>query len=102
MGRYLSTLKSPLDPLAAWTTTSDTPHVLQASGIVGGVRAERGRLRLQQPNSGSEAALERAAAATIASHVPIDQPDVAFVASTVEDAMATLGGWPWWRHAGRR
>src|SRR5207302_11170223 len=33
MGRYLSTLKSPLDPLAAWSATLDTPHVLQASGI---------------------------------------------------------------------
>jgi uncharacterized protein (DUF1501 family) len=90
MGRYLSTLKSPLDPLAAWTATTDTPHTLQASGIaVASVPSVAG-YAFASPNTGSEAALERAAAANIASHVPIDQPDVAFVSSTVQAAMATI------------
>jgi uncharacterized protein (DUF1501 family) len=42
------------------------------------------------PNTGNEAALERAAAASIASHMPVDQPHVAFVGSSVQAAMATL------------
>ena len=39
LGRYLSTL-GPLDPLAAWTTTGDTPHAMLASGV--GVAANPG------------------------------------------------------------
>jgi uncharacterized protein (DUF1501 family) len=89
LGRYLSTLK-PLDPLDAWTTTADTPHSLQASGVaVASVPSVTG-YAFNSPNMGNEAALERAAAAKIASHVPVDQPHVAFVGSSVQAAMATL------------
>ena len=42
------------------------------------------------PNGAAEAALERAAAASIASHVPVDKPHVAFVGTTAQAAMATL------------
>jgi uncharacterized protein (DUF1501 family) len=90
IGRYLSTLKSPLDPLAAWTATIDTPHPLQASGIsVASVPSVAG-YAFATPNTGNEAALGRAAAASIASHVPIDRPHVAFVGATVQSAMATI------------
>jgi uncharacterized protein (DUF1501 family) len=90
MGRYLSTLKAPLDPLAAWTATGDTPHALQASGIaVAAVPSVTG-YAFNSPNTGNELALERAAAASIASHVPIDQPHVAFVGASVQAAMATI------------
>jgi uncharacterized protein (DUF1501 family) len=89
LGRYLSTLK-PLDPLDAWTTTADTPHSLQASGVaVASVPSVTG-YAFNSPNMGNEAALERAAASKIASHVPVDQPHVAFVGSSVQAAMATL------------
>jgi uncharacterized protein (DUF1501 family) len=89
LGRYLNTLK-PLDPLDAWTTTADTPHSLQASGVpVASVPSVAGYL-FNSPNSGNEAALERAAAANIASHMPVDQPHVSFVSSSVQAAMATL------------
>ena len=89
LGRYLSTLK-PLDPLDAWTTTADTPHSLQASGVaVASVPSVTGYL-FNSPNTGNEAALERAAAANIASHMPVDQPHVAFVGSSVQAALATL------------
>jgi uncharacterized protein (DUF1501 family) len=90
VGRYLSTLKPPLDPLIAWTTTSDTPQALQASGVpVAAVPSVSG-YAFNSPNSGNEAVLERTAAVNIASHVPIDQPHVAFVGSSVQAAMATL------------
>ena len=42
------------------------------------------------PNTGSEATLERAAALSIASHVPVDRPHVAFVGTSAQAAMATL------------
>ena len=89
LGRYLSTLK-PLDPLSAWTTTADTPHALQASGVAVASVPNVAGYAFASPNGGAEAALERTAAANIASHVPVDQPHVAFVGSSVQAAMATL------------
>ena len=90
LGRYLSTLPPPLDPLAAWTASSDTPQALQASGVAVAAVPTVAGYAFSSPNTGSEAVLERAAAASIASHVPIDQPALAFVGSTVQAAMATL------------
>jgi uncharacterized protein (DUF1501 family) len=89
VGNYLSTL-GPLDPLAAWTTTSDTPHALQAPGVSVAAIPSISSYAFSSPNSGAEATLERSTAATIASHVPVDQAHVAFVGSTVQAAMATL------------
>ena len=31
LGRYLDTLPSPVDPLAGWNTTGETPHALQSA-----------------------------------------------------------------------
>jgi uncharacterized protein (DUF1501 family) len=90
IGRYLSTLKSPLDPLAAWTATVDTPHSLHATGISVASVPNVAGYAFATPNTGNEAALGRAAAASIASHVPINQPHVAFVGATVQSAMATI------------
>ena len=89
VGRYLSTL-GPLDPLAAWTTTGDTPHALQASGVSVAAIPNINNYAFSSPNTGAEAALERATAATIASHVPVNQAHLSFVASTVQGAMTTL------------
>ncbi len=89
IGRYLSTL-GPLDPLAAWTTTGDTPHAMLASGVSVAAIASINGYAFASPNSGSEATLERSAATAIASHVPVTAPHLSFVASTVQDAMRTL------------
>ena len=89
VGRYLSTL-GPLDPLAAWTTTGDTPHALQASGVGVAAISNVSTYAFSSPNTGAEATLERATAATIASHVPVNQAHLSFVASTVQGAMTTL------------
>ena len=92
LGRYLSALGGPLDPLAAWTATSDTPHVLQAPGIAVAAVPIVAGYAFSSPNSNvpAEAKAERAAAANIASHVPVGQPHVAFVASAVQAALDTL------------
>jgi uncharacterized protein (DUF1501 family) len=90
VGRYLSTLPPPLDPLVAWNTTGDTPHALQSSAVsVASIPSVSG-YAFTSPNTGNEASLERSAATSIASHVPVDKPHVAFVSTTVQAAMATL------------
>jgi uncharacterized protein (DUF1501 family) len=90
VGRYLATLPPPLDPLVAWNTTGDTPHALLSSTVsVASIPSVSG-YAFNSPNSGSDATLERAAATSIASHVPVDKPHVAFVSTSVQAAMATL------------
>jgi uncharacterized protein (DUF1501 family) len=90
VGRYLTTLPAPLDPLTAWNTTGDTPHALQSAGVsVASIPNVTG-YAFQSPNSGADPAFERTAATSIASHVPVDRPHVAFVNTTVQAAMATL------------
>jgi len=89
VGRYLSTI-APLDPLAAWSTTGDTPHALLASGVPVAAISNITSYAFNSPNTGAEALLERSTAAAIASHLPINQPHISFVATTVQDAMTTL------------
>lgn len=90
VGRYLSTLGQPLDPLVAWNTTGETPHALQSPAVSVASIPNVTNYAFQSPNTGVEATRERATAASIASHVPIDRPHIAFVGTTVEAAMATL------------
>jgi uncharacterized protein (DUF1501 family) len=90
VGRYLSTLPPPLDPLVAWNTTGDTPHALQSPTVgVASIPSVTG-YAFSSPNTGNDAVLERATAASIASHVPVDKPHIAFVSTTAQAAMATL------------
>jgi uncharacterized protein (DUF1501 family) len=42
------------------------------------------------PNAGAEATAERTTALRIASHIPVDRPELAFVYSSTQAAMATL------------
>jgi uncharacterized protein (DUF1501 family) len=90
VGRYLSTLATPLDPLVAWNTTGDTPHALQSSSVAVASIPSISGYAFQSPSGGNDATLERATATSIASHVPIDLPHIAFVSTTVQAAMATL------------
>jgi len=89
VGRYLDSLPSPVDPLVGWNTTSALPHVLQARTAVPAIASPAG-YAFSSPNSGAEAAAERATAVRIASHVPFDRPELAFVYGSSQAAMATL------------
>jgi uncharacterized protein (DUF1501 family) len=91
VGRYLATLSPPLDPLVAWNTTGDTPHALQAPSVAVASIPSISAYAFNSPNTGAEAMLERAAAASIASHVPVDKPHVAFVSASAQSALDTLG-----------
>ena len=90
VGRYLSTLPAPLDPLTAWNTTGDTPHALLSSSVSVASIPSVSSYAFNSPNTGEEAARERTAAINIASHVPVDKPHVAFVGTSAQAAMATL------------
>ncbi|MCU1383802.1 MAG: hypothetical protein JWL71_2499 [Acidobacteria bacterium] len=89
VGRYLDSLPSPVDPLVGWNTTGSLPHVLQAHTAVPAIASPAG-YAFSSPNSGAEAAAERSTAVRIASHVPVDRPELAFVYGSTQAALATL------------
>lgn len=90
LGRYLDTLPRPADALAAWNTTSETPHAL-ASALTG-VPAipNAGAYTFASPNRGAAAADEKTAARAMASNPAPDRPQLAFVNSTSLAAIETL------------
>jgi uncharacterized protein (DUF1501 family) len=90
LGRYLDTLPSPVDPLTAWSTVRETPRTLLARTV--GVPSIPNPLQyaFASPNGGADAQLGRQTATRIASHVPVDQPHLAFVNATAQAAFATL------------
>lgn len=89
LGRYLDTLGSS-DPLIGWNTSGQTPHSLLANLTGVPAISDPARYAFASPNTGSDAMLERTVATRIASHIPVEQPHVAFVCGVTEDAMATL------------
>jgi uncharacterized protein (DUF1501 family) len=89
VGRYLDSLPSPVDALVGWNTTSTLPHVLQARTAVPAIANPAG-YAFASPNAGAEATAERNAAIRIASHVPVDRPELAFVYGSTQAALGTL------------
>jgi uncharacterized protein (DUF1501 family) len=90
LGRYLDTLPHPLDALAAWNTTGDTPRAL-LSGISGVPSIPSGSAyRYASPNSGAAALQERAAAQVMASNASATRPHLTFVNGTNLGALETL------------
>lgn len=90
LGRYLDALPAPVDPLVAWNTTRETPRPLMARTVGVPAITNPATYSFSSPNSGSEAVLERSAAAKISSHLPNDRPHLAFVNSTAQAALGTL------------
>jgi uncharacterized protein (DUF1501 family) len=90
LGRYLDQLPSPVDPLTAWSTNRETPRTLLARTVgVPSIPTING-YAFASPNSGAEAGFARQSATRISSHVPVDQPHLAFVNGTARGAFATL------------
>ena len=90
VGRYLDSLPSPVDVLVGWNTTRDLPRVLQSNKVAVPAIPSPATYAFARPNTGAEAAAERAAAIRINSHLPVDQPELAFVYSNAQAAMSTL------------
>lgn len=90
VGRYLDTLPAPADPLSGWNTTRDLPRVLMSNRVAVPAIPNPATYALASPNGGADGAAARAAALRISSHVPVGKPDLAFVYSNAQAAMATL------------
>ena len=90
LGRYLDRLPSPVDPLTAWSTVRETPRTLLARTVGVPSIVNVADYAFASPNGGADAQAARQSATRIASHVPVDQPHLAFVNSTAQAAFATL------------
>jgi uncharacterized protein (DUF1501 family) len=90
LGRYLDTLPRPLDALAAWNTTGETPRALLSA--VSGVPAipNASTYTFGSPNRGAAALQERAAAQTMANNPAVTRPSLAFLNQASRGAIETL------------
>jgi uncharacterized protein (DUF1501 family) len=90
LGRYLDTLPRPLDALAAWNTTGETPRALLSgqSGVPAIPNATS--YTYASPNRGAAALEERSAAQAMAGNHAAGRPHLAFVNSTSRGAIETL------------
>ncbi len=90
LGRFLDTLPSPVDPLAGWATTGETPHALLGNLVQVPSIPNAQQYSLSSPNSGAEAASEKAAAVRMTANFPPDEPHLALVSASAAEALATL------------
>lgn len=90
LGRYLDLLPTPIDPLYAWSTTRETPRTFQSRTVGVPAIPNVQAYAFASPNTGNDAAYARMAATAISSHIPIDQPHLAYVNASVQAALATL------------
>lgn len=90
LGRYLETLPVPVDVLAAWNATRETPRALVSRTVSVPAIPDSRVYSLSSPNGVAEALNERNAVSRIASHVPIDRPHLSFVNGSIRGALDTL------------
>jgi uncharacterized protein (DUF1501 family) len=90
LGRYLETLPAPVDALAGWNSTRETPRALISRSIGVPAIPDVRTYSLSSPNTGAEAQNERVAATQISSHVPVNRPHLSFVNGSIRGALATL------------
>jgi uncharacterized protein (DUF1501 family) len=90
LGRYLDTIPAPVDPLVGWNTSAELPHSLQSRLVAVPSILNPATYAFQSPNGAAEAALERAAAVRMSSHLPVQRPHLAFVNASAQSAFATL------------
>lgn len=90
LGRYLDTLPRPLDALAAWNTTGETPRALLSgqSGVPAIPNAST--YTFGSPNRGQAALQERVAAQTMAGNPAIGRPHLAYLNNASRGAIETL------------
>jgi uncharacterized protein (DUF1501 family) len=88
LGRYLETV--PADPLSGWSSTQELPRALQSRDVSVPAIPNAATYAFNSPNVGAEAANERASATRIASHLPDERPNLAFVNTSAQAAFATL------------
>jgi len=90
LGRYLDRLPSPVDPLTGWSTVREIPRTLLSRTVGVPAIPNAQQYAFASPNGGTDATFARQSAQRIASHLPVDQPHLAFVNATSQAAFATL------------
>ena len=90
LGRYLDRLPAPVDPLTAWSTIREVPRTLLSRTVGVPAIPSAAGYAFSNPNGGTDATFARQSAQRIASHLPVDQPHLAFVNATSQAAFATL------------
>jgi uncharacterized protein (DUF1501 family) len=90
LGRYLDTMPPPADPLLGWNTSTEPPRALLARTVAVPSITNPANYDFASPNGAAEAALERAAAIRMSSHLPLNRPHLAFVNANMQSALATL------------
>ena len=90
LGRYLDRLPTPADPLTAWSTIREVPRTLLSRTVGVPAIPSAAGYAFASPNGGTDATFARQSAQRIASHLPVDQPHLAFVNATSQAAFATL------------
>lgn len=90
LGRYLETLPSPVDPLAAWNSTRETPRALLSRSIGVPAIPDPRSYSFASPNSGSAALDERAAQTRLSAYRPSDHPMLSLVNGSALGALETL------------
>jgi uncharacterized protein (DUF1501 family) len=88
LGRYLETV--PADPLVGWAATQELPRALSSREVNVPAIPNAATYAFNSPNGGAEALNERAAATRMASHLPAERPNLAFVNASAQAAFATL------------
>jgi uncharacterized protein (DUF1501 family) len=88
LGRYLAAL--PQDALLGWSATQELPRSLSSRDVSVPAIPNVATYAFASPNVGAEAARERAAATSIASHLSDDRPQLSFVNRSAQGAFATL------------
>ena len=90
LGRYLDTLPRPIDSLAAWNTTGETPRSLISAQSGVPAISNASTYTFASPNRGAAATQERAAAEAMAANAAPGRPHLAFVNSTNRSAIETI------------
>lgn len=90
LGRYLETV--PRDALAGWSATRELPRALMSKSVSVPAISDARTYALNSPNptNPAEGLNERAAATRIASHIPVNRAQLAFVNNEAVGAMETL------------
>jgi uncharacterized protein (DUF1501 family) len=90
LGRYLDRLPAPVDPLMGWSTVRELPRTLLSRTVGVPAIPNAATYAFASPNGGADATFARQSAVRITSHLPVDQPHLAFVNATSQAAFATL------------
>ena len=88
LGKYLETV--PSNALSGWSATREVPRALVSRTVSVPAIPDARTYAFNSPNPPAEALNERMAATRIASHVPVNRPQLALVNASAIGALETL------------